>query len=462
MTKDQMHPYQNHCVQHILENPYCGLFLEMGLGKSVTTLTAINQLMYEDLEISKTLVIAPLRVAQSTWTDEAQKWEHLKHLRFSKVLGSVQQRIAALKVKADIYIINRENVPWLIAFLQSRELFDMWVIDELSSFKSAQAQRFKALRIARPKIKRVVGLTGTPAPNSLVDLWPQLYLLDMGERLGKTISGYRNTYFTPGRSNGHVVYSYNARAAAKEAIYGLIGDICISMKAKDYLSLPARTDVVIAVLLDEATQAKYNEFEKTQVLAFLDSEKEITAANAAALTGKLLQFANGAVYTENKEWVEVHTAKLDALGELIEAAQEDPILVAYSFIHDKERMVKRFKAHSLDGPEDIVRWNAGKIKLLAVHPASAGHGLNLQQGGHISVWYGQTWSLELYEQLIARLDRQGQSKPVFNYHLIAKNTMDEDVYAARSKKAEGQDALMAAVRARIEKYVKQHEQTVLS
>lgn len=456
-------PYQDFATNHIIDNPYAGLLLDMGLGKTVSTLTAVNRLMYEDLEIDKTLVIAPKRVAEETWPEEVLKWDHLKHLRVSVVLGTESQRISALKVKADIYVINRENVAWLIGYYQSAFPFDMVVIDELSSFKSAKAIRFKALRRIRPMVKRVVGLTGTPAPNGLIDLWPQIYLLDMGERLGKTLTRYREAYFTPGRRNGHVVYNYNLNEGGEKAIYERISDICISMKAKDYLQLPERINRTVSIHLPPAIKSRYDDFEREQILA-LDNEDldEISAVNAAALSGKLLQFANGAIYDANKDWHEIHGAKLEALDEIVEAANGQPVLVFYSFKHDLARIQKhlrKYKPIKLDTKEDIRNWNAGKTQLLLAHPASAGHGLNLQAGGNIIVWFGLTWSLELYQQANARLDRQGQTKPVIVHHLCVTGTMDEDVMKSTDRKAAGQDALMDAVKARIIKHRKNKSKT---
>jgi SNF2 family DNA or RNA helicase len=449
-------PYQDFATKHVIDNPFSGLFLDMGLGKTVSTLTAVDKLMFDDLEVNKVLVIAPKRVAEDTWTTEATKWDHLKHLRVSVVLGTERQRKEALKAKADVYVINRENVAWLVGFYQSAWPFDMLVIDELSSFKSAKAIRFKALRLVRPLIKRVVGLTGTPAPNGLIDLWPQLYLLDQGERLGKTITRYRENYFTPGRRNGQVVFDYKLKAESEQAIYDKIGDICISMKAKDYLTLPERITRDVEIHLPAAIKEKYEEFERDQILA-LENIEDISAVNAAALTNKLLQFANGAVYDANKDWHTVHNAKLDALEEIVEVANGQPVLVFYSYKHDLERIKKRLKAYkprTLDSREDIQEWNDGKIQLLLAHPASAGHGLNLQAGGNIIVWFGLTWSLELYQQANARLDRQGQTKPVIVHRLIVFGTMDEDVSKAIERKTEGQDALMDAVKARIQKHRK--------
>jgi len=450
------HPYQVHATQHIIDNPYCGLFLDMGLGKTVSTLTAVDELLNVYCEVNKVLVIAPKRVAENTWTTESKKWDHLKHLRLSVVLGSEKQRKEALRAKADIYIINRENIAWLVGYYQSAFPFDLVVIDELSSFKSAKAIRFKSLRMVRPKVDRVIGLTGTPAPNGLIDLWPQLYLLDMGERLGKSITGYRERYFTPGRRNGAVVFDYKLKGQSEETIYTKIADICISMKAKDYLSLPDRINRTVEVRLPSDVQARYDEFERVQVLSLLDSE-DISAVNAAALSTKLRQFANGAIYDDNKDYHVVHEVKLEALEELVEAANGQPVLIFYAFRHDMERITERLKVYKpkyLDSAKDIEDWNAGKTKVLLAHPASAGHGLNLQAGGNIVIWFGLNWSLELYQQANARLDRQGQTKPVIVHHLVTVDTIDTKVFAALDGKAQTQDALLEAVKAIINKHKK--------
>lgn len=448
------HPYQSHSEDHIMAHDAAALFLEMGLGKTVITLSAVNRLLFEELAVSKVLVIAPLRTAQSTWTAERDQWDHLRHLRISKVLGTEMQRKHALKAKADIYVINRENVPWLVGYLGCAWPFGMVVIDELSSFKSPKSQRFKALRKVRPLIRRIVGLTGTPAPNSLVDLWSQVYLLDQGERLGTSVTAYRDTYFNPDKRNGAVIYNYKLKSNENEKlIYDKIGDICISMRAKDYLSLPARLDRTIRVDLGAALP-RYIEFEKIQVMS-MDTGVDITAFNAAALSNKLVQFANGAVYDADGGTHYMHDAKLDALDEIIEGATGNPVLVFYWFKSDLARLKQRYKDHDwgeLKGEKDIQAWNDGKIPLLFVHPASAGHGLNLQAGGNIIVWFGLTWSLELYQQANARLHRQGQQKAVIVHHLIATGTIDEDIMRALQRKEEGQDALMEAVKVRRLKY----------
>lgn len=455
----QPHPYQDAAAKHIIENDsvqLCGgsgLFLEMGLGKTVSTLTAINELMFDRFEVGKVLVIAPKRVAEHTWTEEVKKWDHLKHLKVSVCVGSEQKRRNALREKADIYTINRENVAWLVASLKGHWPFDMVVVDELSSFKSAQSSRFKALRGVRPLMNRVVGLTGTPAPNNLIDLWSQLYLLDRGERLGKNITGYRETYFSEGAKNGHIVYDYKLRSGSEQAIYDKIGDICISMKAKDWLDLPERIDTYKKVFLGDELQTKYAEFERDAVMNL--NEAELTAVNAAALTNKLLQFANGAVYSEGKQYQEIHDFKIEALEEALEAANGSPVLCFYNFRHDVGRIMeklKKYKPHELGKSSDIDKWNRGEIPFLLAHPASAGHGLNMQKGGHHIVWFGLPWSLELFQQAIARLDRQGQLFAVINMILYCPGTIEEKVIKALSNKALGQEQLMQAVKAIIAKY----------
>lgn len=456
MNESNLHNYQHFAVNHILEHPYCGLFLDMGLGKTITTLTAIKKLMYDDLAVSKVLVIAPKRVAEDTWVKESAKWEHTKMFRISKVLGSEKQRKEALRVKADIYVINRENVSWLVAQYASAFPFDMVVIDELSSFKSHKASRFKALRMVRPMIERCIGLTGTPSPNGLIDLWSQLYLLDEGERLGKSIGNYRSTYFKPGRTNGQIVFDYKLQDGCEQRIYERISDICISMKAEDYLELPDKMEQTVEVTLPADIKAKYDEFEKEQVLALAD-EENISAVNAAALSNKLLQFSNGAIYDSDRQVHQIHDTKINALEDIVEAANGQPVLVFYAYKHDLYRIKEKLKSYhprELLTSSDIDDWNNGKIQVLLTHPASAGHGLNLQRGGHICVWFGLTWSLELYQQACARLYRQGQTKPVVIYHIVSGGTMDEDVMAAISGKADKQDALLQAVKARIQKYKK--------
>lgn len=444
----KLHPYQEHCVDWILSHNQAGLFLDMGLGKTLISLTAIDYL-YTFGAVNNVLVIAPLAVAERTWSDEIDKWEHLNHLTYSKVLGSERQRKGALQKPADIYIINRENVVWLADLYQKDWPFDMVIIDELSSFKSSKSKRFKALRKVRPKVKRIVGLTGTPAPNSLIDLWPQMYLLDMGERLGKSITRYRNSYFKPDRMNGHIVYSYKLLPKADEEIYDKIDDICISMKAKDFLNLPKRTDNLVPIELNKKEFEAYKTLERDYVLSL--DESDITASNAAVLSGKLLQMANGAVYDEDGLTQVFHDAKLEALERIIEDSQGQPILVFYNYKHDLERIQKRFKEAKLldvkDG--DIEKWNNKEIPILLAHPQSAGHGLNLQYGGHIIVWFGLTWSLEYYQQANARLDRQGQTEPVIVHHLVTKQTYDEMAISRLEDKDVRQEALLASLKAKI-------------
>ena len=450
------HDYQEHATKKIIDLPAVGLFLDMGMGKTICALTAILELLYNWFDVAKVLVIAPKRVAEDTWSRETDKWEHTKHLKIAKVLGTAKQRKAALESQADIYVINRENTEWLVNYYDKDWPFDMVVIDELSSFKSSKAKRFRALRKMRPFIKRIVGLTGTPAPNGLIDLWPQLYLLDQGERLGKTVTGYRDRYFEAGRRDPRrgIVFEWKPKAGAEEAIYEKISDICISMQAKDYLQLPERVNNVIPVSLPAEARAKYEQLEKDLLLEF--TESDVVADTAAVLSNKLLQLANGAVYDEDRTVKHIHDAKLEALEDVIEAANGKPVLVYYAYRHDRDRIKAKFKnARFLDTEKDITDWNDGKIELLLAHPASAGHGLNLQTGGHIIVWFGLTWSLELYQQGNARLDRQGQEHSVIVHHLVAEGTIDGDVMKAIEGKAVGQDALLEAVKARIREYQEQ-------
>ena len=445
------HQYQGYATNKILEQDAVGLFLDMGLGKTVSTLTAVDQLLYDYFEVQKVLVIAPLRVAQKTWPDEIRKWDHLKHLKISRVLGSEKQRLAALQVKADIWVINRENVEWLVDLYGKEWPFDMVVIDELSSFKSSKAKRFRALRKVRPCIKRIVGLTGTPAPNGLIDLWPQVYLLDQGERLGKTVTGYRNRYFEPGKRNRTVIFSWDPKPGAEEAIYSKLEDLCVSMSAEDWLQMPERIDREVMVQIPEAVRAQYDQLERDLLLPFAGGD--ITADTMAILSNKLLQMANGAVYDENGATREIHQAKIEALDDILEAANGQPVLVFYNYQHDRDRLLKHIPAaRVLDTEDDIEKWNQGKIPVMLAHPASAGHGLNLQAGGNIIVWFGLTWSLELYQQANARLYRQGQDKSVIIHHLVAEETIDGDVMAALAGKDVSQKALLEAVKARIEKY----------
>lgn len=457
LNESNLHDYQKTCVKHIIERPYCGLFLEMGLGKTVSTLTAINYLMYRELEVDNVLVIAPKRVVESVWQEEAAKWSHLCHLRFSKIIGSQDRRIAAMRKKADIYLVSRDNIAWLCGqFPDGRLPYDMIVIDELSSFKSNKAVRFKAMKSARPFIKRLVGLTGTPAPNGLIDLWPQIYLMDRGERLGRTITTYRYRYFRPDRTNGHIVYSYRLLPGADELIRDKISDICISMKSDDYLQLPERLERSVNIDMPKPLLAQYKKFEKEKVIELYGNGDEITAVNAASLSNKLLQFSNGAIYDENGEAHEIHKLKLEALKEIVDDAQGQPVLVAWTYRFDRDRIMRymaEYKPGELKTAADIRDWNNGKVQLLLAHPASAGHGLNLQAGGHIVVWFGLTWSLELYQQFNARLYRQGQSQPVVIHHLVVNGTHDFDVVRALTDKNNTQKKLMDSIKAKISKYL---------
>lgn len=444
--------YQKYAINHILDHEASGLFLDMGMGKTVSSLTAIDDLLFLG-EATKVLVIAPKRVAEDTWSTEVEKWDHLKHLRISKILGTPRKRLEAAESDADIYVTNRENVEWLVDNYFKHWKWDTLIIDELSSFKSSKAKRFRALKKVRPYFKRIVGLTGTPAPNSLIDLWPQLYLLDGGERLGKTITGYRERYFVPGDRNQFVVFNYNLREGAEEAIHNKISDICISMKADDYLDMPERIDNIVKIDLPKKALKEYEELEK-ELIVQLDDE-DISASNSAVLTGKLLQMCNGAIYAdETKEVINIHDEKLNALMDIIEAANGKPVLIFYSFKHDLIRIKdylnkNKIKGQELGGPEDIKKWNDGEIPVLLLHPASAGHGLNLQYGGNIIVWFGLTWSLELYQQACARLYRQGQKESVVIHHIIARSTVDEDVMKALQGKELNQNLLLEAVKARI-------------
>lgn len=440
------HNYQQFATDFILEHPVSCLMLDMGLGKTIITLTALWQLTLDSFDVSRILVIAPKRVAADTWPKELSKWEHLKGLDASLVMGTQAEREAALRRQTFLYIINRENVSWLVE--NHRWDFDMVVIDELSSFKSNQAQRFKALKKVRPLVSRIVGLTGTPAPNSLLDLWPQMYLMDMGQRLGRFIGGFRERFFTPDKRSREIIYSYKPREGAEEAIYDLISDICISMKAVDYLDMPELIMNRVEVSMDSREQKIYDDFQRDMVVNL--HGEELDAVNAAVLSGKLLQMANGAVYGENHKVLRIHDRKLDALEDLVEAANGKPLLVAYWYEHDLQRIKARFKtARCIDTTKDIDDWNAGRIPLALIHPASAGHGLNLQDGGCTIVWFGLTWSLELYQQLNARLWRQGQKYTVVIHHIVTKGTHDEDVLRALECKDTRQTALIDAVRARI-------------
>lgn len=441
------HDYQKYATEFILTHPIAAVFLEMGLGKSVITLTALFALCLDQFLIRKVLVIAPLRVARDTWPSEIKKWDHLDGLLYSVVVGTEAERRAALMRKADVYIINRENVDWLITKSKIPFDFEMVIIDELSSFKSFQAKRFKSLLKARPIVKRIVGLTGTPSSNGLMDLWAEFRILDLGQRLGRYITHYRNAYFTPDKRNGEVIFSYKPLPGAEEAIYEKISDITISMKSCDYLKLPECVINEVPVVMSEKEMSIYDRFREDMVAKIKD--QEIDAANAAVLSGKLLQMANGAVYDDDKKALHIHDRKLDALEDLIEGANGKPVLIAYWYQHDAERIKARFDVREIKASKDIKDWNAGKIPAAIIHPASAGHGLNLQTGGSTLIWFGLTWSLELYQQTNARLHRQGQKNTVVIHHIIAKGTIDEQVMKALRKKEKTQDALIDAVKANL-------------
>jgi SNF2 family DNA or RNA helicase len=444
------HDYQTRATQLVIDKPKIGLFLDMGLGKTVITMTAIQELMYDRFEISRVLVIAPKRVAEDTWTREHARWDHLKDLRISKALGNERQRIQALRAEADIYVIGRDNVIWLINYYQGLRKgwpFDMIVIDELSSFKNPQAKRFRALKKVMPSVSRVVGLTGTPSPNGLMDLWAEVYLLDQGKRLGPTLGSYRERYFRPGARHGYVVYKWEPFRNAQKEIEDKISDICISMSAADYLKLPRRIDNAIPVQLSPEEMEAYKRMERDQLLQIEDDD--IAAPNAAAVMTKLLQIANGSVYTNEGKVVKIHEAKLEVLAEIVDTT-DSPVLVFYSYKHDLAAIQgKIVGARILESEKDISDWNAGRVQVLLAHPASVGYGLNLQAGGHVIVWYGLTWSLELYQQANARLYRQGQEKPVVIHHLIAEGTVDEEVMAALQNKDTSQSALMTALKERL-------------
>ena len=443
--KYKPHNYQTYATNFILEHPEAAVFLDMGLGKSVITLTAIRELCLNRFEVGKVLVIAPLRVARDTWSTEIHKWDHLKGLTYSIVIGTVDERKSALKKKAHIYLINRENVSWLIEESGFPFDFDMVVIDELSSFKSYQAKRFRSLLKVRPKIKRIVGLTGTPSSNGLMDLWAEFRVLDLGKRLGRFITHYRNTYFQPDKRNGMVIYSYKPLPGAEDAIYEQISDMTISMKAVDHLNMPECVFNEVSVSLSKEERSKYDTLRDDLILSI--GESEIDAANAASLSNKLSQMANGAVYGADQSVIKIHDHKLDALEDLIESANGKPVLVAYWFKHDLERIKARFKVREIKTSKDITDWNDGKIPVAVIHPASAGHGLNLQAGGSTLIWFGLTWSLELYQQTNARLWRQGQkSATVVIHHIVTEDTIDELILKALHKKEKSQNALIDAVR----------------
>lgn len=446
--KFKPHDYQAYTIEQIVQRDHIGVFLEMGLGKTVSTLTAISQLI-DGLAVHRVLVIAPLRVAQTVWAEECRKWDHLQHLHTVKILGDCGSRRAAAHVDADIYVINRENVAWLVQEYGTRWKWDMIVVDELSSFKNRSSERFKALRRILPKVCRVVGLTGTPAPNGLLDLWSQVYLLDQGRALGRTLGSYRDTFFTPGRRNGHVVFDWRLKEGAEEQIFERLKPTCLSMKAADHLQMPECIYHDVPVVLEEVAMEHYRQIRDEQFAMIRD--QGVTAQNAAAVTNKLLQVSGGAVYDDEGGVVRTSKAKLGALNDVVSDLNGQQVLVYYQYKHELTRLLERFKTASvLEGPKQVEDWNAGRIPMLLAHPGSAGHGLNLQAGGHVIVWYTPTWNLEHYQQANARLYRQGQqAETVMIYHLVAEGTMDGRVLRVLQGKASLQDELMAAVDAEI-------------
>ena len=446
--KYKPHSYQEYAIRYIETHPISALLIDMGLGKTSITLTAIRNLLFDSFEVCKVLVIAPLRVAKNTWTDVIKKWEHLSTLTYSLIIGNENERLSALNEQTDIYIINRENVDWLVNKSGYKFDFDMVVIDELSSFKNHQSKRFKSLMKVRPLVKRIVGLTGTPSSNGLMDLFAEFKILDMGKRLGYFIGQYRNTYFKPDKMNGPIVYSYKPLPNAENAIYEKISDITVSMKANEYLKMPELLTSNYVVELSNSEKKQYDKMKKSLVLEITDGE--ITASNAASLSNKLCQLSNGAIYDDEQNIVEIHDRKLETLEDIIESMNGKPLLIAYWYRHDLERIKSRFSVREIKTSEDISDWNDGKIPVALIHPASAGHGLNLQNGGSTLVWFGLTWSLELYQQTNARLYRQGQKNAVVIQHIITKGTIDEQILKALQKKNKTQADLIDAVRANLE------------
>lgn len=446
--------HQRYCTNRIIDDVAIGLFLDMGLGKTVITLTAINELRNYRWQVQKALVIAPKKVAEGTWSKETEKWDHLKHLRVSLVCGSRQKRLRALATPADIYVINRDNVVWLVDHFMHSWPFDMVILDESSSFKNGRSKRFKALKLVRSRINRLVELTGTPSSNGLMDLWAQIFLLDGGARLGKTVGQYRERFFDPDKRSRTQIFSYAPKEGSLEYIQQAIGDICISMKAEDYINLPARIYDEVPVVLDAAAGKAYRRLEYEMVLEIEDDV--ITAGTAGVLTGKLLQLCNGAVYDADKQAHEIHRCKLEAFLEVLERLNGQHALVFYNFQHDRERLLEALKPLNLrvrvyQSPTDEDDWNNGEIDVLLAHPASCAYGLNLQQGGHHIVWFGLTWSLEQYEQANKRLHRPGQKHPVVIHSLVVQGGTDEDVIAALQRKGDVQGALMDALKARIKR-----------
>lgn len=440
------HNYQKYAIDYIKTHPVAAVLLDMGLGKTIITLTAVNELLFDSFEVHRVLVIAPLRVARDTWPSEIKKWDHLSVLTYAVAVGTARERKAALLQGADVTIINRENLGWLIESSGIPFEYDMVVVDELSSFKNHRSKRFKALMKVRPSVKRIVGLTGTPSSNGLMDLWAEFKILDQGKRLGRFIGQYRLKYFVPDKRNGEMIYSYKPLHGAEDAIYRQISDITISMKSTDHLKMPELISTKYEVQLSEEERKRYDALKNDLVLQLHGDE--ITAANAAALTGKLTQLSNGAIYSDDGKIIEFHDRKLDALEDIIEAANGKPVLVAYWFRHDLERIRKRFDVRELKSSKDIADWNAGQVPIGLIHPASAGHGLNLQDGGSTLVWFGLTWSLELYQQTNARLWRQGQkSRTVVIQHIITSGTIDGRILNALQRKDKTQSALINAVKA---------------
>lgn len=462
LKRSDLYQYQRSTVELLVQFSHFGGFLEMGLGKTVSTLTAFNDLKYSYLDVETMLVVAPKRVIESVWAQEGQKWEHLQHLKFSAIHGTPKQRAAAIDAPADVYLVSRDNIAWLCDQFKGPLPYDVLTIDESSSFKNPSSKRFKALRKKLPSFSRVYILTGTPSPKGAQDLWAQIYLLDRGERLCRTVSQFRSAFLYPALADGHVVYKYGCRPESFKKIQSLISDIVVSMEQKDYLELPEFTERELPVQMPAALSRKYKDFEREKVLELFGDGEAITAANAAALTGKLLQFANGAVYDEDKKYHEIHGLKLDALADIMEEAQGSPVLVAYTFRHDAERIMERFKKYKprkLDTTADVEAWNRGEIDMLITHPASTGHGLNLQHGGHIIVWFGNTWDLELLDQLNHRLKRPGQKNRVVINKIVLQGTEDERVLKAQQRKGASQSDLMQSVRYLVSRYAAQSSQS---
>lgn len=450
-TEFKPYPYQQYSINKIIENNKFGLFVDMGMGKTVSTLTAIDELKYNYLEVDRVLVIAPLRVVKDTWAQEVEKWNHLSHLTVSLVTGTPQQREKALAVDADIYVTNKENTKYICEKYRKDWPFDMLVIDELSTFKNSSSQRFKILKKQMPLVKRFVGLTGTPSPNNLMDIWSQIYLIDGGERLGKTVTKFKQNYFYPTHQLSEHIFNWELKIGAKDEIYNQISDITVSMESKDYLKMPERIDSVHEMKLSKKERALYDQLKHDMIIEDdINDEKDIVALSSATLSQKLMQMSNGAVYTTDGTYKHIHDKKLEMLDEIVEESQGKPILVFYNFKHDKERILERYKfAETLDSDDYMKRWNNGEIKMLIAHPASAGHGLNLQYGGSTVVWFGLTWNLEHYEQANARLYRQGQTETTIIHHIMTENSIDQDVYKTLKNKKLGQNELMYAVKAHL-------------